>query len=95
MVTIQHCPNHIACGTFEEGGEAVKLDFEEQGSMRICGVECQVISPAPPVEKVLMYNYPYENNDSPVRRVFLIMARSRAFLTRRGLASRVSTRVPG
>ena len=47
MVTIQQCPNHIACGTFEEGGEAAKLDFEEQGSIQICGVECQVISPAP------------------------------------------------
>ena len=47
-VAIQQCPNHIAHVTFEEGGEAAKLDFEDQGSIKICGVECQVISPAPP-----------------------------------------------
>ena len=42
---------------------------EDEGSIRIFGVECEVISPAPPVEKVLVYNFPYENNDGPVHRV--------------------------
>ena len=55
--------------TFEEGGEAAKADFQDEGSIRIFGVECEVISPAPPVEKVLVYNFPYENNDGPVHRV--------------------------
>ena len=48
VVAIQQCPNHIAHVTFREGGEAAKLDFEDQGSIKICGVKCQVISPAPP-----------------------------------------------
>ena len=48
VVAIQQCPNHIAHVTFKEGGEAAKLDFEDQGFIKICGVECQVISPAPP-----------------------------------------------
>ena len=69
VVAIQQCPSRIARVTFEEGGEAAKLDFEDQGSIRICGVECEVISPAPPVEKVLVYNFPYENNDAPVCKV--------------------------
>ena len=69
VVAIQQCPSRIARVTFEEGGEAAKLDFEDQGSIRICGVECEVIPPAPPVEKVLVYNFPYENNDAPVRKV--------------------------
>ena len=47
-MAIQQCPNHIAHVTFKEGGEAAKLDFEDQASIKICGVECQVISPAPP-----------------------------------------------
>ena len=68
-MAIQQCPSRIARVTFEEGGEAAKADFEDQGSIRICGVECEVISPAPPVEKVLVYNFPYENNDAPVRKV--------------------------
>ena len=34
--------------TFEEGTGAAKLDFEDQGCIKICGVECQGISPAPP-----------------------------------------------
>ena len=39
-MTIQQCPNHIACGTFEEGGEAAKLDFEEilRGLSRFVGL---------------------------------------------------------
>ena len=69
VVAIQQCPNRIARVTFEEGGEAAKADFQDEGSIRIFGVECEVISPASPVEKVLVYNFPYENNDSPVRRV--------------------------
>ena len=69
VVAIQQCPSRIARVTFEEGGEAAKADFEDQGSIRICGVECEVIPPAPPVEKVLVYNFPYENNDAPVRKV--------------------------
>ena len=69
VVAIQQCPNRIARVTFEEGGEAAKADFQDQRFIRICGVECEVISPAPPVEKVLVYNFPYENNDGPVRRV--------------------------
>ena len=68
VVAIQQCPNHIARVTFEEGGEAAKADFQDKGSIRIFGVECEVISPAPPVEKVLVYNFPYENNDAPVHR---------------------------
>ena len=54
--TIQY--NRIARVTFEEGGEAAKADFQDEGSIRIFGVECEVISPAPPVEKVLVYNFP-------------------------------------
>ena len=69
VVAIQQCPSRIARVTFEEGGEAAKRVFEDQGSIRICGVACEVISPAPPVEKVLVYNFPYENNDAPVRKV--------------------------
>ena len=69
VVAIQQCPSRIARVTFEEGGEAAKADFQDQQFIRICGVECEVISPAPPVEKVLVYNFPYENNDAPVRKV--------------------------
>ena len=68
-MAIQQCPSRIARVTFEEGGEAAKADFQDQQFIRICGVECEVISPAPPVEKVLVYNFPYENNDAPVRKV--------------------------
>ena len=56
---------------------------------------CQVIIPAPPVEKVLVYHYPYENDDSQVRKVLSHLVRSRTFLTSRGLALKVSTQVPG
>ena len=69
VVAIQQCPSRIARVTFEEGGEAAKRVFEDQGSIQICGVACEVISPAPPVEKVLVYNFPYENNDAPVCKV--------------------------
>ena len=69
VVAIQQCPNRIARVTFVEGGEAAKADFQDQRFIRICGVECEVISPAPPVEKVLVYNFPYENNVGPVHRV--------------------------
>ena len=69
VVAIQQCPNRIARVTFEEGGEAAKADFQDEGSIRIFGVECEVVSPAPPVEKVLVYNFPYENSDGPVHRV--------------------------
>lgn len=69
VVAIQQCPNRIARVTFEEGGEAAKADFQDEGSIRIFGVECEVVSPAPPVEKVLVYNFPYENSDVPVHRV--------------------------
>lgn len=48
VVAIPQCPNHIAHVTFEEGTGAAKLDFEDQGCIKICGVECQGISPAPP-----------------------------------------------
>ena len=68
VVAIQQCPNRIARVTFEEGGEAAKADFQDEGSIRIFGVECEVVSPAPPVEKVLVYNFPYENSDGPVHR---------------------------
>ena len=69
VVAIQQCPNRIARVTFEEGGEAAKADFQDEGSIRIFGVDCEVVSPAPPVEKVLVYNFPYENSDGPVHRV--------------------------
>ena len=46
MVAIQQCPNRIARVTFEEGGEAAKADFQDQQFIRICGVECEVISPS-------------------------------------------------
>lgn len=95
VVTIQQCPNHIACGTFEEGGEAAKLDFEEQGSIRICGVECQVISPTPRWRRFSCIITPTRTMTVQCVGFCPIMARSTAFLTRRGLASRVSTRVPG
>ena len=95
VVTIQQCPNHIACGTFEEGGEAAKLDFEEQGSIQICGVECQVISPAPRWRRFSCIITPTRTMTVQCVGFCPIMARSRAFLTRRGLASRVSTQVPG
>ena len=68
VVAIQQCPTHIARVTFEEGGESAKADFQDKGSIRIFGVECEVISPAPSVEKVLVYNFPYENNDAPVHK---------------------------
>ena len=55
--------------SFEEGGEAAKADFEDNRSVHIRGVVCQVIIPAPPVEKVLVYHYPYQNDDSQVRKV--------------------------
>ena len=95
VVAIQQCPNRIARVTFKEGGEATMADFQDQRFIQICGVESEVISPAPPVEKVLMYNFPYENNDSPVHRVFSDLARSRVSHTRCGLASQVFTQVPG
>ena len=44
VVAIQPCPKKIASVTFEEGGEAV---FEDNRSVHIRGVVCQVIIPAP------------------------------------------------
>ena len=96
VVAIQQCPNHIAHVTFREGGEAAKLDFEDQGSIKICGVECQVISPAPPWwRRFSCIITPTRTMTVQCVGFCLVMARSRAFLTKRGLASRVSTRVPG
>ena len=69
VVAIQPCPKKIARVSFEEGGEAAKADFEDNRSVHIRGVVCQVIIPAPPVEKVLVYHYPYQNDDSQVRKV--------------------------
>ena len=46
VVAIQQCPNPIARVTFEEGEEAAKADFQDQRFIQICGVECEVISPA-------------------------------------------------
>lgn len=56
VVAIQQCPNKIAHVSFEEVGEAAKADFEDDGSIHIRGVVSQVISPAPPVQKVLVYH---------------------------------------
>ena len=47
VVAIQQCPNKIARVTFEEGGEAAKTDFEDDRTIHIRGVVCQVIFPAP------------------------------------------------
>ena len=37
-------------------------------SIFIRGVKCQVIRPALPGDRVLVYHYPYENDDSQVER---------------------------
>ena len=68
VVAIEQCPNKIARVTFDEGGEAAKADFEDEGSVLIQGVKCQVIHPAPLGERVVVYHYPYENDDSQVER---------------------------
>ena len=67
VVAIQRCPNRIARVTFEEGGEAAKADFVDGKSIFVRGVECWVSSPAPPGENVLVYHYPYENDDRQVK----------------------------
>lgn len=68
VVAVQQCPNKIARVTFEEGGEAAKADFVDEESIFIRGVKCQVIRPALPGDRVLVYHYPYENDDSKVER---------------------------
>ena len=68
VVAVQQCPNKIARVTFEEGGEAAKADFVDEGSILIRGVKCQVIRPALPGDRVLVYHYPYENDDCQVER---------------------------
>ena len=68
VVAVQQCPNKIARVTFEEGGEAAKADFVDEGSILIRGVKCQVIRPALPGDRVLVYHYPYENDDRQVER---------------------------
>ena len=68
VVAVQQCPNKIARVTFEEGGEAAKADFVDEESIFIRGVKCQVIRPALPGDRVLVYHYPYENDDSQVER---------------------------
>lgn len=68
VVAIQQCPNKIARVTFDEGGEVARADFEDEGSVLIQGVKCQVIHPAPLGEGVVVYHYPYENDDSQVER---------------------------
>ena len=40
----------------------------DEGSILIRGVKCQVIRPALPGDRVLVYHYPYENDDSQVER---------------------------
>ena len=40
----------------------------DEGSILIRGVKCQVIRPALPGDRVLVYHYPYENNDRQVER---------------------------
>ena len=49
-------------------GEAAKDDFLDEGSIFIRGVKCQVIHPALPGDRVLVYHYPYENDDCQVER---------------------------
>ena len=67
VVAIQRCPNRIARVTFEVGGEAAKADFVDGETIFVRGVECQVTFPAPPGENVLVYHYPYENDDRQVK----------------------------
>ena len=69
VVAIQRCPNRIARVTFEVGGEAVLSDFLEGETILVRGVECEVTFPAPPVENVLVYHFPYEKDDRQVKEV--------------------------
>ena len=69
VVAIQRCPNRIARVTFEVGGEAVLNDFLEGETIIVRGVECEVTFPAPPVENVLVYHFPYEKDDKQVKEV--------------------------
>ena len=69
VVAIQRCPNRIARVTFEVGGEAVLNDFLEGETIIVRGVECEVTFPAPPVENVLVYHFPYEKDDRQVKEV--------------------------
>ena len=69
VVAIQRCPNRIARVTFEVGGEAALGDFLEGETIFVRGVECQVTFPAPPVENVLVYHFPYEKDDRQVKEV--------------------------
>ena len=69
VVAIQRCPNRIARVTFEVGGEAVLGDFLEGETILVRGVECEVTFPAPPVENVLVYHFPYEKDDRQVKEV--------------------------
>ena len=50
----------------KRGGEAAKADFVDEESIFIRGVKCQVIRPALPGDRVLVYHYPYENDDRKV-----------------------------
>ena len=69
VVAIQRCPNRIARVTFEVGGEAVLNEFLEGETILVRGVECHVTLPAPPVENVLVYHFPYEKDDRQVKEV--------------------------
>ena len=68
VVAVQQCPGRIARVTFEEGGEAAKADFVDEEFFVIKGVKCQMIRPALPGDRILVYHYPYENDDSQVER---------------------------
>ena len=66
VVAVQQCPGKIARVTFEEGGEAAKDDFVDEEFFFIKGVKCQMIRPALPGDRILVYHYPYENDDNQV-----------------------------
>ncbi|PFX12148.1 Transposon TX1 uncharacterized 149 kDa protein [Stylophora pistillata] len=69
VVAIQECLGGVARVTFAVGGNAAKAFFEEQGSVVLGGVECEIVQPPPPppmVSTVVVSWFPFEGSNAAV-----------------------------
>ena len=69
VVAIQECPGGVARVTFAVGGDAAKAFFEEQASMVLGGVECEIVQPPPPppmVSTIVVSWFPFEGSNAAV-----------------------------
>ncbi|PFX27146.1 hypothetical protein AWC38_SpisGene8177 [Stylophora pistillata] len=66
VVAIQECPGGVARVTFAVGDNAAKAFFEEQASVVLGGVECEIVQPPPPppmVSTVVVSWFPFEGSN--------------------------------